>query len=158
MFSSAEFSRTVIIARFKTSKEARECQRAINAIFEQIQAKVDNLFETQNGEAHISDIAQIFAGFGFTNEVGWEQDIPLVSNGCDVAWALPSGAKLLDAENLVMTMNPQEIESHEQSQHMEEWQLHPHPAIMPLVPEDFHEDDDDFADDYYGAEFKRLLH
>jgi len=137
--------RTVLVARFDSADEAAIVQDTLESIFDELTSEVEDLFERNGGEAHALEIAKIYAIRGFRNDSGWEQDIPILVHDRDLAWTLPIGAHVEDAENLLLTLGASDVAIHQQGVDAEEWRTAPHPMIM-VVPDDeawFHEGDDD---------------
>ena len=99
-------------------------------------AQVTDLFESNGGEAHVSEIDRIYTVHGLRNDSGWEQDLPVLVQGPDIAWALPPGAHMEDAENLLWTMGASDVSIHQQSTDAEDWRTAPHPMAMAIPEED----------------------
>lgn len=153
----ADFNRTIMIVSFESKEDAIHCKNTLDDTFDQIKDEVNQLFERQDGEATVEDISKLYAKYGLVNDNGWEQDMPIIVKDQDLAWALPSGANVEDLRNMMESMNPVQISTHDQSSTLEEWKLYPHPAVIPL-PDDYDEEDDDFIEDEITISPKRLLH
>ena len=149
-FVVAESNRTILIARFKSSAEAEEGQASLEYIFDEVATKTSELFSEQNGVADISDVAKIYARHGLRNDVGWEQDYPVLASDKDLAWALPAGAYIEDAQNLLLTLGATHVAVHHQNEDSEEWRFAPHPMMMSIIEEEYNfeselEDEESFS-------------
>ncbi len=126
--------RDIVIARFDSGREAEATRSALESMFDSIAEKVIELFERNGGEAHVNEIEKIYAIHGLRNDSGWEQDLPVLVQGPDIAWALPTGAYVEDAENLLWTMGASNVSIHQQTANSEDWKTAPHPMAM-TIPE-----------------------
>lgn len=127
--------RAIVIARFDSGREAEATRSALESMFDDIAEKVTELFECNGGEAHVSEIDKIYTAHGLRNDSGWEQDLPVLVQGLDIAWALPAGAYVEDAENLLWTMGASNVSIHQQATNSEDWRTAPHPMAM-TIPEE----------------------
>lgn len=137
--------RTVLVARFDSTDEAAIVQDTLESIFDELTREVEDLFERNGGQAHALEISKIYATRGFRNDSGWDQDLPILIHDRDLAWTLPIGAHVEDAENLLLTLGAQDVAIHQQGTDTEDWRTAPHPMIM-VVPDEeswFMEGDDD---------------
>jgi len=132
---------SIVVARFNDSKGAHKGRKAIEKLFEELEEEIQELFATQDGEAHAFEIAPIYARRGLRNDIGWEQSYPMLTSGENIAWALPPGADPEDARSILMDLGAVDIAIHMQNEEPEEWQTMPHPAIATIPEED---DEDDF--------------
>lgn len=155
------FGNVVVVARFTTSRQARSAQLTLTTLFDTIDARVDELFEKGQGQATLSELASIYAQYGFRNENGWEQEHPIMVSDNEIAWPLSFGVRKSDVEDLLQAMEPQSIEFHDLKESVEEWQLYPMPEMGPFLDDviDDYANDPFFEDDEYpGSPPKRMIH
>ena len=143
---TTESAQTVIIGRFGNREEAVQGKDALETLFDDLKREVDELFTAQGGEAQASDISRIYAKRGLRNEICWEQELPMLINGEDVAWALPAGVFLEDAENLFWNIGARDVAIHQQSTEAEDWRAAPHPMFMSIPGEEDALYEDEYED------------
>lgn len=127
---------TIVVVRFDSNEEAIKCQFTLNALFAEIDLRINAVFQAKEGQASLEDVSRIYASFGFSNENGWHQDAPVLVEGAEVLWPLAGGADPDDAENLLSTMEPQNIRMYADKEALEDWQRFPHPIAAPIPDED----------------------
>jgi hypothetical protein len=153
--------RTVVVARFADALGAEKARTALDRMFQDLARAVADLFEQNGGEAHVFEVAKIYALHGLRNDTGWEQDMPAVTHGQDVAWALPIGAFTEDAEGVMWQLGAANVAVHQQAAGNEDWRVAPHPMIIPLPDEEEpapYDSDDDDAPSAPVSVHKRTLH
>jgi len=139
-------SKTIILARFANPVAAEAGREALEAILEAAALEVDELFESQGGEADAADVAAIYMRHGLGDTIGWDLEPPIASSGADIAWSLPPGADPDEAEELVRQLGATNVAIQETDGDEEEWRTTPHPMVLPLPGEEldpFDSDDDD---------------
>lgn len=161
-FSNSEdnFNNVIVVVRFTTSRQAKSCQVTLSTLFSTISQKVDALYKKGNGQAEITELAEIYSQFGFRNENGWEQEHAIMLSENEVAWPLSFGVRRSDVEDILQAMEPQSIEFHDFQESVEEWQMYPMPELVAFSEESDELDFEDvFEDDeYLGNPPKRIIH
>lgn len=124
-----------IVANFSDPSTAKQACDRIRALLEEAKRETDELFVRQNGFAESGDVADIYARYGFRNDVGWHQERSLVAEGDVLLWETPSGLRLEEAQTVLLAFGAQAVAAQALDDD-EPWRFSSHPMAMPLSDED----------------------
>lgn len=145
-----------MVAQFDDSVRADNARSTVEGMLVSAQVEADALFDKQGGVADATDLAEIYARFGFRNDTGWRHERPVVAIGEEVFWELPEGMILEEAHLLLLALGAKAIAIQAED---EIWRhsLHPLAYIGFDDEEDFYDlDEDEIA--HGGSPDKKTLH
>jgi hypothetical protein len=147
-----------IVARFSDAAMAETAKIAISQVLKSAEAEVADLFKLQDGVANTADISKIYTQYGFVNDIGWQQEQPLIAHREELVWDIPEGLVLEEAQVLLAALGAQIIDVGIMETE-ESWRSAPHPAVgFPMDDEfDFSElDEEDLVRE--TLPIKKILH
>jgi hypothetical protein len=133
----------MIEARFNSVSSAEHARETLSAALNSAEKEATAVFETQGGIAESSDIAAVYARYGFINDCGWQQLRPLALEDTALVWEIPEGMVIEEAEQWLSTLGA--ISIHPKDPTFDEDVLCriPHPAALFLAEIDEMQDFDD---------------
>ncbi len=151
-----------IVANFSDASMAKKACDRIGALLTEAKRETDELFVRQNGFAESGDVAGIYARYGFYNDVGWQQNRPLVAEGDVLVWDTPSGLRLEEAQTVLLAFGAQAVAAQALDDDAP-WRSTSHPMAMSFTDDDIEFFDASIDEEDEGAiiEFvtsKKLLH
>ena len=158
----AEERFVLVVGTFESEDDAQAAAASVNAALEEAAEAADELIARQGGVADAVDIDRIYARFGMRNDVGWRQEEPVFAEEEDLFWQLAAGARIEDAEQLLLSHGATEVMTSARGD--EAWQAAPHPLAVPFVDDDSGEvfydliDVDEGASRDRGPSRKRTIH
>lgn len=156
MLNKLQENTITIVAQFKDPVRADNARSTIEGMLVSAQVEADALFERQGGVADATDLAEIYARFGFRNDTGWRHERPVVAIGEEIFWELPEGLVLEEAHILLLALGAKAIAVQTED---EQWRqsLHPLAYVGWDEERDFYDADDEELP-YIGAPAKKTLH
>ena len=118
-----------ITAQYQGVAQAQTVRDAINEALYNAAREVDKLFTKQNGKADIADVSKIYDRYGFRNDSGWQQIVPLEAVDKIVTWDIPEGMLIHEAEQLLTVLGAETI-TIEGEKDDELLRQVPHPAAL----------------------------
>ncbi|MCP4606967.1 MAG: hypothetical protein GY847_41725 [Proteobacteria bacterium] len=148
-----------IITRFADPVGAETARSTIEEMLNCAEKEVDELFVRQGGIAEVADISNIYARFGFQNDIGWRHETPIISSGDELIWELPEGLILEEAQVLLLALGAQAI-AVQVNEEEEQWRQALHPIAMLFLEEDrdFLEHEDEESIRPSSSIIKKILH
>ena len=146
-----------ITARFKDNKVAEFVQKAVSDTLSSAEKDVTALFERGGGIAESHEVSAIYRRYGFHNDCGWQQTMPIFVEGSYLFWELPEGMPAEEAEQLLVALGALSVRREDD---FEEDLLKnvPHPAALFLSElEDLQDFDDDESTFVEGCD-KKTIH
>lgn len=118
-----------LTAQYQDITQAQTVRDAINEALYNAAREVDKLFSKQNGTAEIADVSRIYDRYGFRNDSGWQQLVPLETDEKVVTWDIPEGMLIHEAEQLLTVLGAETI-TLESEKDDELLRQVPHPAAL----------------------------
>ena len=156
MINTLRETTITIVAQFNDSVRADNARSTIEGMLVSAQVEADALFDRQGGVADATELAEIYAKFGFRNDTGWRHEKPVVSIGEEVYWELPEGIVLEEAHLLLLALGAKAVAVQAED---EQWRQSLHPFAYVGVDDD--RDLYDFEEDeipYSDTPAKKTLH